>query len=126
MRTTKRALPLDVDYDSSDDASHQRPTTPSSTTATTSSLSAEEFDPDFTQAVIDTIGPDANPRLRQIMPSLIRHVHDFVRENRITTTEWMAALELVCKTLFVVVAFIELQVMRGIISSEQGTRDTVS
>ena len=49
----------------------------------------------FTEAVINAIGPKATPRIRQVMSSLIRHVHDFARENDITIDEWMAALEMV-------------------------------
>ena len=53
------------------------------------------FDPDFTQSVINATGPKASPRLRKVMASLIRHVHDFVRENEITVDEWMAGVEMV-------------------------------
>ena len=55
------------------------------------------FDPNFTQNVINATGPRASPRLKQIMPSLIRHVHDFARENKITFEEWMAGVEMVLK-----------------------------
>ncbi|KAI9690070.1 MAG: hypothetical protein M1820_010048 [Bogoriella megaspora] len=54
----------------------------------------DRFDPNFTQAVIDATGPKALPRLKQVMPSLIRHMHDFCRENQITIDEWMAAVNL--------------------------------
>ncbi|OCK84215.1 aromatic compound dioxygenase [Lepidopterella palustris CBS 459.81] len=53
-----------------------------------------KFDPDFTQNVINAIGPKASPRLRKVMGSLIQHIHDFARENEITVDEWMAGLEL--------------------------------
>jgi hypothetical protein len=29
-----------------------------------------------TQAVLDKIGPDTNPRIREILEGLIRHAHD--------------------------------------------------
>jgi hypothetical protein len=29
------------------------------------------------------------------MPSLLRHLHDFARENEITVDEWTAAVEMV-------------------------------
>lgn len=54
------------------------------------------FDPSFTQSVIDATGPKASPRMRKVMASLIRHVHDFARENEITVGEWMAGVEMVC------------------------------
>lgn len=53
------------------------------------------FDPDFTQHVIDAMGPKTSPRIRQIMTSLIRHVHDFARENELTVDEWMKGVELI-------------------------------
>ncbi|KAI9664086.1 MAG: hypothetical protein M1821_007577 [Bathelium mastoideum] len=52
------------------------------------------YDPNFTQAVIDATGPKAVPRLKQVLPSLIQHLHDFCRENEITIPEFMAAVEL--------------------------------
>lgn len=51
------------------------------------------FDPNFTQHVIDTIGPKATPRSREIFSSFIRHLHDFAREVELTTDEWLAAVK---------------------------------
>jgi len=56
--------------------------------------SSARYDPTFTQRVIDATGPKASPRMRQVMSSLIRHVHDFARENEITVDEWMEGVEL--------------------------------
>lgn len=42
----------------------------------------------LTQAVLDRIRPDADPRVKQVMEALIRHVHDFVREVELTPEEW--------------------------------------
>ena len=53
------------------------------------------FDPNFTQHVIEAMGPKTNPRMRQIMSSLIRHIHDFARENELTIDEWMAGVEMI-------------------------------
>lgn len=61
----------------------------------TDSTKVSRFDPHFTDAVIAATGPKANPRLAQVMPSLIRHLHDFARENEITVDEWTAAVEMV-------------------------------
>lgn len=61
----------------------------------TDSTKVSRFDPNFTDAVIAATGPKANPRLAQVMPSLIRHLHDFARENEITIDEWTAAVEMV-------------------------------
>lgn len=53
-----------------------------------------EYDPNFTDAVIAATGPKADPRLREVMTALIRHVHDFAREVNLTTDEFMAGIEL--------------------------------
>ncbi|KAI9054954.1 hypothetical protein LZ554_002097 [Drepanopeziza brunnea f. sp. 'monogermtubi'] len=52
------------------------------------------FDPLFTQHVINATGPKATPRMRKVMGSLIKHVHDFARENELTIDEWMAGVEM--------------------------------
>lgn len=59
------------------------------------STKTSRFDPNFTDAVIAATGPKANARLAQVMPSLLRHLHDFARENEITVDEWTAAVEMV-------------------------------
>jgi catechol 1,2-dioxygenase len=58
-------------------------------------LKTSRFDLKFTNSVIAATGPKANPRLAQVIPSLIRHLHDFARENEITVDEWTAAVEMV-------------------------------
>lgn len=50
---------------------------------------------EFTDGVIASIGPGASPRLREVMTGLIRHVHDFAREVRLTHPEWLAAVDLI-------------------------------
>lgn len=61
---------------------------------------AINYDPTFTQNVINAIGPKATPRMRKVMASMIQHIHDFARENEITVDEWMAGVELVRASLF--------------------------
>jgi catechol 1,2-dioxygenase len=56
--------------------------------------STSRFDPTFTQRVIDAMGPKTDPRFRQVMTSLIKHVHGFAREVELTVDEWMAGVEL--------------------------------
>jgi len=53
-----------------------------------------KYDPSFTQNVINAIGPETTPRMRQVMSSLIKHIHDFARENDLTVVEWMQGVEL--------------------------------
>jgi catechol 1,2-dioxygenase len=55
---------------------------------------ASRFDPNFTDNVINATGPKTSPRLREVMTSLIRHVHDFARETELTVDEWMAGVQL--------------------------------
>lgn len=63
--------------------------------ASSSTTKASRFNPKFTDAVIAATGPKANPRLAQVMPSLLKHLHDFARENEITVDEWIAAVNMV-------------------------------
>ena len=53
------------------------------------------FDSTFTQHVIEAMGPKTTPRMRQVMGSLIRHIHDFARETELTVDEWMAGVEMI-------------------------------
>ncbi|KAK7521068.1 Intradiol ring-cleavage dioxygenase [Phyllosticta citriasiana] len=53
------------------------------------------FDPTFTQRVIDATGPKATPRIRQVIGSAIQHLHDWARENEITVDEWMAGVDMI-------------------------------
>lgn len=54
-----------------------------------------QYDPDFTDKVIAATGPNAHKRLAEVMPSLVRHLHDFAREVNLTVDEWMAGVMLV-------------------------------
>jgi hypothetical protein len=49
----------------------------------------------FTQQVKNATGPQATPRARKVVGSLIQHLHDFIRENEVTVDEFMAGLDLV-------------------------------
>jgi protocatechuate 3,4-dioxygenase beta subunit len=42
----------------------------------------------LTDAVVARIRPDADPRVTEVMTALVRHVHEFVREVRLTPEEW--------------------------------------
>lgn len=54
-----------------------------------------KYDPHFTDSVIAATGRYANPRLKQAMPALLRHLHDFAREVDLTVAEWIAGVEMV-------------------------------
>jgi hypothetical protein len=45
---------------------------------------------------INSNNPDA--RLRYIMERLVHHLHQFARETRLSTTEWMAGIEFLTAT----------------------------
>ncbi|KAK6603317.1 Catechol 1,2-dioxygenase 3 [Botrytis cinerea] len=55
----------------------------------------ERFDPTFTTNVIKSIGPKTDARSRQLMGSLIQHIHDFARENELTIDEWLTGVNFV-------------------------------
>ncbi|KAF5024399.1 hypothetical protein F66182_3485 [Fusarium sp. NRRL 66182] len=54
-----------------------------------------KFDPNFTQHVIDLMSPETTPRNREILSSLIRHMHDFCREVELTQEEWIIGVNYV-------------------------------
>jgi hydroxyquinol 1,2-dioxygenase len=45
------------------------------------------------RTVIDSFENTPNPRLKDLMQSLTRHLHNFIREVRLTEDEWNAAIE---------------------------------
>ncbi|OJJ51320.1 hypothetical protein ASPZODRAFT_87546 [Penicilliopsis zonata CBS 506.65] len=57
-------------------------------------MATHRFDPNFTNNVINAMGPKTEPRFRKLMAGLIQHVHDFARENELTVDEWMAGVKL--------------------------------
>lgn len=65
-----------------------------------SSSSNDIFDPNFTANVISAMGPKTSPRTRQIMTSLIQHLHDFARDVELTVPEWSAGVDFVPTPLF--------------------------
>ncbi|KAK3704135.1 hypothetical protein LTR37_013975 [Vermiconidia calcicola] len=63
--------------------------------ADTKGDAASRFDPTFTQNVINAMGPNTSPRMREIMGPLIQHLHDFAREVELTVDEWMEGVQLI-------------------------------
>lgn len=59
---------------------------------------ANERETKLTDAVIARLSPDTDPRFRQIMTSLIRHLHGFVREVELTEEEWFEAIKFLTAT----------------------------
>ena len=54
--------------------------------------SSSKFDPNFTQHVIELMSPETLPRHREILSSLIRHIHDFCREVELKQDEWIVGV----------------------------------
>jgi hypothetical protein len=63
-------------------------------------MAEKHHPPALLDLTIDNITPNANrinsqsgnPRLTYLMTRLVTHLHDFARETRLSTEEWMTAL----------------------------------
>lgn len=53
---------------------------------------------DITQAVIARLADAKDPRFKQVMTSLITHLHAFVRDVKLTEAEWMYAIQFLTRT----------------------------
>src|SRR5579864_3724369 len=53
---------------------------------------------DITREVLRRLEATQDPRLREIMASLIRHLHGFVKEVGLTEQEWFRAIEFLTET----------------------------
>jgi hydroxyquinol 1,2-dioxygenase len=52
---------------------------------------------DITAAVLDRVRACADPRLRELMESLVTHLHAFADEVRLTEEEWHAAIDILTR-----------------------------
>lgn len=52
----------------------------------------------ITQNVLESMASAPNPRLKAVMTSLIKHVHDFIREVELTQDEWALAIQFLTRT----------------------------
>ena len=52
----------------------------------------------ITQAVLDRFAGTPDPRLREMLSSLVRHLHGFVRDAEPTFEEWQAAIAFLTRT----------------------------
>jgi hydroxyquinol 1,2-dioxygenase len=52
----------------------------------------------ITQAVIDRFADTPNPRLKTVIQSLVRHLHDFTRDVDLTFEEWLGAIQFLTRT----------------------------
>ena len=52
----------------------------------------------MTAAVLDSFKTTADHRMREVLGSLTRHLHGFVRDVRPTLEEWQAAIDFLTQT----------------------------
>lgn len=58
----------------------------------------QEREAAVTDQVFASFAGCADPRLREVMQSLVRHLHSFVREVRLTEAEWNAGIDFLTRT----------------------------
>lgn len=59
---------------------------------------AGESESTLTEQVLAEYGKTADPRHRELLGALIRHLHAFVRETRLTEAEWFHAIDFLTRT----------------------------
>src|SRR5438309_1310736 len=52
----------------------------------------------ITEAAVEQFNATPDPRLRQIMTALVRHLHEFAREVDLTEEEWFQGIEFLTRT----------------------------
>ena len=55
-------------------------------------------EPALTDEVLNRLEAAADPRLRELMQALVRHLHAFAQEVRLTETEWLAGVQFLTAT----------------------------
>jgi len=66
--------------------------------AMTAATPRTKTEDDITNEVLRRFDATSDPRLRQIMQSLVTHLHAFVRDVALTEAEWMAGIEFLTAT----------------------------
>jgi len=59
---------------------------------------AEYDESTLTQAVVDSLANCKDPRFKQVLTSLVRHLHAFIRDVDLTPEEWIAAIQFLTET----------------------------
>jgi hydroxyquinol 1,2-dioxygenase len=52
----------------------------------------------ITESVLERLANTPDPRLKEIMLSLVRHLHGFAREVKLTAAEWLKGIEFLTQT----------------------------
>jgi hydroxyquinol 1,2-dioxygenase len=55
-------------------------------------------DTELTQAVLDSFTTSGDPRFREVIESLVRHLHAFAAEVQLTEPEWFTAIDFLTRT----------------------------
>lgn len=50
------------------------------------------------EAVLARTGKDADPRLAEVLASLVKHLHGFIRDVNLTEPEWEIAIDFLTRT----------------------------
>ena len=53
---------------------------------------------DITQAVLDRLAPDTDPRFKEILTAVVKHLHALAREIDLKPDEWMNAIQFLTRT----------------------------
>lgn len=67
--------------------------TQQATTQPAVSAAQQRVEETLTQTVLESFADSDNPRLKVLMQSLVRHLHAFVRDVRLTEEEWNTAID---------------------------------
>lgn len=57
------------------------------------SQTQQDVEQDLTERVIASFGDTQNPRLKELLQGLVKHLHAYVRDVRLTEDEWNTAIE---------------------------------
>ncbi|MEV0238884.1 intradiol ring-cleavage dioxygenase [Streptomyces sp. NPDC050674] len=61
-------------------------------------MTTDATGPDVTAQALASLRGTADPRLRELLTGLVRHLHDFARETRLTGQEWERAIAFLTAT----------------------------
>lgn len=67
--------------------------TPDTTATTSVPQEQQEVEKTLTETVLASFANTDDPRLKEVMESLVTHLHAFIRDVRLTEEEWNAAIE---------------------------------
>ena len=67
-------------------------------TATDAASMLRHREEQLTEEVLASFDGAASPRLRELLEGLVRHLHSFAREVRLTEAEWRFAIDFLTRT----------------------------